>query len=213
MRTERKRALSGLVKRAKQRAAARLDALVALIERRKQRIAEDYYDIGLALLEIKKKRLYTADGCKTLEALLEKRRLFGRTTAAKLMAIASAYTREQVVGLDFEKAYAIVRYVEATPKIDSVGEIVEKGVVLGGRRVPVQKLSAREITRDTRVVRRNAHRASSDEKAAVAVARKLQAALRSRGARGATASAIHGKGGWMIALRLSLDGAKLLLEP
>jgi hypothetical protein len=46
-------------------------SLLALIERRKDRITEDFYDIGEALRELLNNKLYAALGFDTFEQLLD----------------------------------------------------------------------------------------------------------------------------------------------
>src|SRR4051812_3414055 len=65
----------------------RAEALLAEITRRLLSIAEDFYDIGQALLELKKKSLFVALGYKSFAEMLGARGVMSITQANKLIRV------------------------------------------------------------------------------------------------------------------------------
>ncbi len=114
------------------------EALIALIERRRARIVEDFYDIGEALRELLRDELYAALGYASFEALLDDRGLVSVAQARKLISVVDSVPREDALALGQERAYALVSYAAATPEDDTVA-----GLVSGG--ATITKASVREI--------------------------------------------------------------------
>ncbi|HTJ81881.1 MAG TPA: hypothetical protein VL400_09145, partial [Polyangiaceae bacterium] len=81
---------------AKEKAAAmarkreRLDELLALIERRKERIVEDFYDIGEALKELAERELYRGRDYASFDAMLAAHDLMTPQQARKLIAVVTS---------------------------------------------------------------------------------------------------------------------------
>lgn len=184
-------------------AARRAEELLALIARRKQRIAEDFYDIGAALAELKKKKLYAAIGYASFSAMLVARGVTSVRTADKLIEIVAAMKRGEAIALGQEKAYALARLVAATPEPDSVAEVVTGGAVVRGKRVAVRGKSVREIERLAGEARPRA--IGPEEKAARATARALQAAARKGGAKRAVVTCERRAGGYWARLEAPID--------
>ena len=90
-----KAALKGVKQSAAQK--KRLESLLETIERRKARIVEHFYDIGVALKDIREK-----------------------SQAFKLVSIARSVSREKAFEVGSEKAYELVRVTEETPGPDTV---------------------------------------------------------------------------------------------
>ena len=181
------KAIRGIVevaKKTKARALAtrakRGEALIALIERRKARIVEDFYDIGEALKEIQDAKLYEALGHESFAALLAARELVSPTVAKKLLAIVDHVPRDQALRLGQEKSYALVSYAAATPEADIPAELAAVDAEIAGR--PVSKASVRELRDAARAVRAKkpksaAQKASAKETAlALAAVKKRVAA-------------------------------------
>jgi hypothetical protein len=130
---------------------ARAEALLALVARRKQRIVEDFYDIGEALRELLRKELYRALGHRSFEEMLRARGVMSAEQARKLVAVVEHVPREQALTLGQEKAYALVAYTAATPEPDVPAELVKADARVGGK--PLSKASRRDIEAAAREVR------------------------------------------------------------
>lgn len=201
--TTKKVALDGV----KQSAAAqkRLASLLEMIERRKARIVEDFYDIGVALREIVDKKLYLQAGYASFGDLIDGRKIMGKTQAFKLVAIARAVPRETAIEVGSEKAYELVRLTEQTPEPDTVGDLLAAGVrgPKDGRAVDVSKLSSREIAQKRRELAKAKTKPAPDEVAARRAARAAQAALRKAGLAATVDARKEGKG-WLAVVHLPL---------
>ncbi|MEO7113506.1 MAG: hypothetical protein ABI183_23915 [Polyangiaceae bacterium] len=136
--------------------------LVEEILRKKQRIAEDFYDVGSALSELEKKQLWRALGHESFAEMLDARRLLARSQAFKLMAIARALPRRAALSMGTEKSYALVRYAAATAEIDSPASLLASGIRIGGRKKSVDDISANELVRETQRTRTNRDNARRD---------------------------------------------------
>ncbi len=137
------------------RSLARAQALTQSIVRRKKRIAEEFYDLGLELVELKRKGYYRkVYGYPTLSAFLDGFGLYSSTQARKLMKIVQSMTRERAIGLGVEKAYASVVLVEATPESDTAEEIFARGRKVSGKKPA--KASVRDFVEETKAVRARA---------------------------------------------------------
>ena len=132
--------------------ARRVEDLVDLVRRRLTHIAEDFYDMGVALRELAIPKLYTAVGCASFEDLLTKFSLGSHTQAYRAMAVVKAFpNRDEAITLGFEKCAAILSYASATKKPDVAREITAAGKLAGK---PLAALSAREIDKETSRVRK-----------------------------------------------------------
>ena len=133
-------------------AARRVEDLVDLVRRRLSHIAEDFYDMGVALRELASPKLYTAVGCTSFEELLGKYRLGSHTQAYRAMAVVKAFpNRDEAIALGFEKCAAVLSYASATKKPDVARAITESGK-LGGKSLAT--LSVRDIDKETSRVRK-----------------------------------------------------------
>lgn len=179
------RALSSKAQQVTTAAARRAGELIALIERRRKRIAEDFYEIGQALRDLKSRKLYVALGFASFAEMVEGRGLMSVRTAEKLIEVVEAVPRVRALELGAEKAYALARLAASTPEPDDVEQLLTKGVKVGRRKKDVTTLSTREIEEVARDLRPKA-RPTPTEREARALARALQAALRRAGAREAT---------------------------
>lgn len=177
----RKAALTGVKASPAQR--RRLESLLETIERRKARIVEDFYDIGVALKEIVDKKLYLQAGVASFGELLDARKVMGKSQAYKLVAIARSVSREKAIAVGSERAYELVRLTEETPEPDTVDDVLETGVrgPKDRRRVDLTKLSSRDIAKKRKEIAKANTKPSEDERAAARAARTAQAALRRAG--------------------------------
>lgn len=123
---------------------ARIESLLALIDRRKARISEDFYEIGKALREIQQKKLYQAIGFSSFADMLKARDVLSLSTAKKLIAVVEALPVDKALSLGVEKAYALTRYTAATPDPDSPALLIDSNEVIGGKKV--RDASVRDLT-------------------------------------------------------------------
>ncbi len=189
-------------------ATARAEDLLAEISRRKQRIAEDFYDIGLALLEIQKKKLHAALGYVSFAALLQERNVLGLSQAHKLIRLVTTVPREQALAIGQEKAIALVDYARATPDLDTPGTLVAGGALPRGKRIA--EASVRELQAATSALRKKAGKARAASPERVAAGREaaaMQTWLRKRGAKKATATIVKKDGALWIRMELPVESA------
>ena len=185
-------------------ASKRVAELVDLVRRRIDRIAEDFYDMGVALRELATPRLYTAVGCKTFEELLRKYDL-GRSQAYQAMAVVKAFpSRDEAISLGFEKAAAILHYASATRKPDLPQLITQSGRLAGRK---IADLSVRDIDAETarvRKIQRAKGPPTEREVRAARAARELQRWMRKHGGRPARVEAHEDHREAWIDVRISL---------
>ena len=113
----------------------RLGELVALIKRRKDEVVESFYDIGEALREIVKHKLFAVAGHNSFEAFLKANALMSRTQAFKLIKVVESVPRTRAMKLGQERAFALVAYTDATPEKDSPESLVADKKQIGGTAV------------------------------------------------------------------------------
>jgi hypothetical protein len=188
-------------------AVRRAEDLLALIERRKAVIAESFYEIGEALREIQKKKLYAALGHASFEAMLAARRVIGATQARKLIQIVSSVPLRTALELGPEKAFALVRYAAATPELDTPQTLVESGTKLG--KAKAGDASVREIAEATRRVRAKTPGAKVDPGArdAERAAEQGRAWLEGRGIEGGDVNARRAKEGYRLRIDVPIEAA------
>ncbi len=192
----------------------RAEALLAGIARRKARIAEDFYEIGLALSELLKKKLYFALGHRSFQEMLAARDVMGTTRAKQLIAIVDNMDRERALALGSEKAYALARYTAATPEPDTPEWLLSQGAKLGGK--PIAEASLREIQEATRDVRKKASprkSASPEAKAAEDAKRALAAWLGKKKVKGATIAVRKRKGGVVLVVEIGAEHVAKVVGP
>lgn len=122
----------------------RLKALEALIRRRLVTVVESFYDVGEALAEVLRRKLYAAAEHASLEAWLKATKLLSVTQAMKLLAIVKHVPREQALAAGQERAYALIALASATPEPDTAAELIERGTVDGqpAAQAPVRAIVA-----------------------------------------------------------------------
>lgn len=190
---------------------ARAESLLAEVGRRKERIAEDFYDIGLALSQLSKKKLYLALGYPSFEAMLKEREVMSPTTARGLMKLVSAMKRDEALSYGQEKALALLSYAGATPEVDTPKTLMEGSRLPGGKAVAEASVrDLRQAAKEVRSAQGKAKPKSAEEKAALAEAKALGAWLRARGAAKAKVSASRGKGGYVLKVELPVAASARL---
>lgn len=191
----------------------RLEALLETIVRRKARIVEDFYDIGVALKEILDKKLYLQGGHASFGDLIDERKVMGKSQAFKLVAIARSVSREKAIEVGSEKAYELVRLTEETAEPDTVEDVLSSGVrgPKDKRRVDVTKLSSRDIAKKRQEIAKAKSKPSDDELAAVRAVRAAQADLRKSGLKASVVTKREG-GEWIAVVSLPLDRLASLVK-
>jgi hypothetical protein len=187
------------------------ESLLAEIARRKERIAEEFYDIGLALRDLSKPRLFTALGYSSFNALLQQTEIIGKTTAWRLIDLVSSMSRDEALAYGQEKAAALLEYAKATREVDTPKTLVESGKLPSGKKVA--EASVRDLKAGAKAVRAaegKAKRVPPETKAAAAEAKGLAAWLRARGASGVSAEAVRGKKGYVVRVEMSVAAAAKL---
>ena len=199
-----------LARRAKAAAAQRQRSdqaeareLLSAIQRRRKRIAEDFYDIGEALRRLREPRLYQALGCDRFADLLEKAGI-SATQAHKLIAIVEQLPRSRALALGQEKSGALVSLAAATPGVDTATSLAHARVPLRGRHTPldIAHASARAIERAATAARRSHAKDDGALAEAESYARDLTQKLVKAGAKHAT---VH-------AARMRRAGAREVIE-
>jgi|GEM_PF-1750678 len=192
------------------------EALVQRVLDCRRRAGADFFEMGRALLELRRRKLYLALGHPTFAAMLEERRLVSVSLATRLMAIVRAIPREAAVQLGPERAFEwlLTLRTQAGPEADdeAIRELAGGEPVLAGR--PVAELTKRQIAELRRriLARRLAGRADPDAAEAHRLARSLAQRLRRLGADDAEVSARYGRPRWRIRLDLGLPAAAALLR-
>ena len=159
----------------------RLKTLEGLIRRRLATVVESFYDIGEALAEILKKKLYAVGGHPSLEAYLAATKVIGIAQAMKLIAIVREVPREAALAAGSERSYALIGLAKATPEPDSAAGLIASGTVAGQ---PAAKAPVRAITaaaKAERAKRPKTVAAKAREKSDAALAKGMRAVLREGG--------------------------------
>ncbi|MBI2388480.1 MAG: hypothetical protein HYV09_02585 [Deltaproteobacteria bacterium] len=176
--------------RARLLAQARED--VALIKRRKQEITEAFYDIGEALLRLRKDPIPKLLGFDGFGELCSKGLGVAPSTANDLIAVVTRVSRRDALKWGKEKSLALVALADATPAEDDPRAIDAKAL----KGVDPDKASVRELKALAKAERTTGKkkgavsrgRTSSPEERRTAAA--IQAALRKAGVKTATVSAV-----------------------
>ncbi len=190
--------------------AEEAEALIRDIATRRARIADDFYEIGVALNRLSSRPLYTSLGYANFDDLLARRRVLGRVQAFKLMAVTQAFDKQQALRLGVEKSYALVRYVAATPAHDLARSLAATNARIGAKRL--RAMSAKELRDATKRLQSRAPADDYDLKEARATARALQKKLRADGAKTAKVRAHREGSGVQLRIDLDVKDAGVLLD-
>jgi hypothetical protein len=170
----------------------RAKALVAYLQSERERMAESFYDIGIALRELEQDRLYASLGYRTLAGLVAANRIGTGAEAACLMAIVDHLSRKRAYAIGLEAAIALAkeRGARGMSKPPPLPSAASRDAVARKLAVLVEKRSATEAAR-----------------LAAAFGRRF----RRRGIEGAFGEAHVRKGiGWVVRIVLPLDAARSL---
>jgi hypothetical protein len=94
----------------------------------RKNLAKGFYDVGLVLKDIQARRLFEAKGFGTFEAFLERETAeLGKTTALRLVRIASLFQKEAALELGMDRIFMALMSIEAgdgvTPDARPSGKI------------------------------------------------------------------------------------------
>jgi hypothetical protein len=189
------------------------EKLVQSVIARRLRIAEQFYGMGVELRELARREMFGALGYASFGELLDGRKIINRMTALRLISVVEAFPRELATKLGVDKAYALVRYAEATPAPDVARVLAVQDALVGGKRV--SEVSAREIVAETQRIRGGGRSRDPQDpagKEARGAARALQAALRKLGGGGVRARAAWEDGDWGVRIEMSAEEARAIVE-
>src|SRR5262245_41137712 len=113
-------------KRARLAREARAD--IALVKRRRARIAEDFYDIGEALARLKRPGVPESLGYTTFAELCERELGMSLGKANYLIAVVTHVPRAEAARLGQDRTVALLELADATPEEDTVTELA-RGIV------------------------------------------------------------------------------------
>lgn len=205
--------LSAEVKTTLTAAQRRAEELISLIQRRKATITESFYEIGQALKELLKKKLYAAIGYASFDELLTARDLFGASQAYKLIEVVSSVPLKTAIEFGPEKVFALTRYAAATPEPDTAQSLVESNATIGDK--PVRQASLRDITKATggvkaEVAKKQGKKADPAEREANQAMKQGKTWLKARGVKQAELSTRKTKEGYRIRVQIELTTAEAL---
>lgn len=191
----------------------RAEGLLDLIARRKDRIAEDFYEIGKALRELQQKKLYLALGHASFSEMLDERKTMSLSSAKKLIEVVSKVPLEQAIALGPEKAYALARYAAATPQLDTPASLLEIGAEIDGKKVAEASLrDLAQAAKKARAKTKPVRAANPEEAAAAQAGREVSAWLRAHRVRGARVDAKRGAKGYRITIDLPVTSSAALVS-
>lgn len=206
-------------KQARTAEAARAD--IDLILRRRERIAEDFYDIGEALSRLKRPGVAEALGRSSFREICEKDLSMSHTVASTLVDIVSGLPRREAVQLGQERALALVSLAKVTSEHDTAAQLARgKRKLPSGKELDLRKASANEIkaaAKELRAAKNTSARprgrtTTAEERAHAA---RLEAALHAAGLKRARVTAVATKPGQEADLRIErvpVSGMKALRD-
>jgi hypothetical protein len=128
---------------------------IALIRDRREAIADDYFDVGRALITLKSEAVALALGYGDVAAMLRAELDLSVATANKLIELATRVDRSLLRELQQERAAAILALVDATPEDDTVEDLLAAPFPLpeGGGTLDLRTAPVAEITAAARALR------------------------------------------------------------
>lgn len=106
----------------KQKIGALHQSLVQIKQLRKN-VEKNFYDIGLALRDVRDARTYEAKGYGTFEAFLEREIDLGKTMALRLVKISQTFLREAAVEIGKDRLIAALVAIEVPESMASVRDL------------------------------------------------------------------------------------------
>lgn len=205
-----------LAARAQARLAAEGRVLISFIQERKAEIAAAFYDIGEALVKLKKPGIAQARGHASFYAMCDADLGLKATQVDELVDIATHLTRKDAIALGQSKAGAFARLAEATPAVDTPAGLARRGVRTPSGKSVTKKSSARAIDEASKEFRRIAKgkkrgrgRTTTADEQAIATA--IQNALHRAGVKTAKVRAVASQPGKEANLRI--EGIPMSARP
>lgn len=191
---------------------ARVEALIAEVHAIKASVSANWHRLGVILNELARNETLSDIECESFTKLLQHYELMPRLNAFRYMSLASTFTEEEVSEIGTEKGLALIRYAKASGGKTEPAALLRGNAKIAGHLVrdhTVATLRSAVTTIHSR--RREREEASDDtvEEANTAV-RKLGAAMRRNGARGATAKRVRRNGVFLVRVELDPDEAVAL---
>lgn len=184
---------------------------IALIHARQERIVEDFYDIGEALLRLRRPGVAESLGHKGFLELCSVELDMSANKASQLIAIVQAVPREQARALGQERASALLALAQATPEEDSVASLAKGKLLLpSGEKLDIANASARVLRDAAKTVRHAGAKA-----AAAKPSRGVSTTVKERDLAAALEKALHGlgvKGARVTAVARAGGGAQARIE-
>jgi hypothetical protein len=205
---------AALAKRAEQAHAAKQARLaeqaredIALVERKREVIADSFYDIGEALVRLKRPGVAESIGRKSFRELCEKDLSMSLSAAEELIAIVTNVPRGDALRMGQERARALVHLAKATPELDTPRSLEKaKRKLPSGNTLDVSTASTRDLHAAAKEIRGAARtgrpkgRTTTEEERARAA--RLQTALHGAGVPRAKVTAVATKPGQEAELRI-----------
>jgi hypothetical protein len=181
---------------------------IALVIRRQANITEAFYDIGEALVRLKRAGVAEALGRATFREVCERDLSMSLTSVEELIAIVTHVKRKDAVRMGQARSRALVALAKATPETDTATSLAAtKRDLPSGKKLDVAKASVRELhaaAKDLRAaqpkVGRPKGRTTTPEERARAAG--LQAALHGAGLTRARVAAVATKPGQEADVRI-----------
>ncbi|CAN5811392.1 hypothetical protein BH09MYX1_BH09MYX1_53050 [soil metagenome] len=175
-----------VAERAMKNLVAEARADIALILEKKGAIAAAFYDIGEALVRLKRKGIPEALGHESYDEMCSKEFGLASGQVDELVDIVTRLTRKDAIKMGQSKATAFARLAAATPAADTPAGIYRRGVRSPSGKAVGKGSSAREIneaSKEFRQAARGAHRSRgrSTMPAERDFAARVQAALHTAG--------------------------------
>ncbi len=91
-----------------------LHAALAQIKGFRKSLPKTFFDIGVVLKDIQTRRLYEAKRFPSFEAFVEREIDLGKTTALKLVRIASLFVKESALEVGMDRLFAAVQAIDSS---------------------------------------------------------------------------------------------------
>ncbi|MBI2394941.1 MAG: hypothetical protein HYV09_35555 [Deltaproteobacteria bacterium] len=181
---------------------------IALVKRRKTEFTEALYDLGEALLRLRKDPIPKLLGDRGFSDLCQRGLDLSPTNAGKVIEIVERLPRRDALKWGKEKAHALIELADATPAADTPLKIDAKALgEVDPKRATVRELQA--LAQKERGKKKAAPRGRTTTKEERELAARLQSALRKSGAKTATAAAVATKPGAPAKLRIEVPSDRL----
>ena len=127
---------------------------IAVIRERRESIADNYFDVGQALITLRSEAIALALGYDDVATMLRAELDLSMGTAAKLIDLATRVDRSLLRELQQERAAAILALVDATPEDDTPEQLLDRPFPLrDGGSIDLRTAPVAEIVGLARTIR------------------------------------------------------------